>query len=1485
MPESGGPTTQSGIYYQNSIAALALGQLLGGGPMAVRRVVAVRAEAPEDVDDTVVTFDDGGRDYIQAKETLPSGDAWGKIWSHFSAQRTNASFNASHDALVLMLGEPSGRANHLREMARRSAGATSDWAWLEALNNDQRDIVSSVERALPEASTTGGVFRIFQQLRVEVRTIEELETERAALLLPETSKTREELLRLLRDRVHGGARYRVSFTREELLRDLEVEDPTFRILSVPALPALRDAVRAASSVLRNQKRGIGPTGRHIIRPATAELVSWLQSEASANTIAMLSDEAGRGKTVVMADVLDTLEAAGVIVLAMKADAQLAGVTSFDDIQRALHLPESVERTVALLAARDSVVVLIDQVDALSHNLARDAKTLDAVLDLAARLRALGRVRVALSCRAFDRVADRRLRSLDVEKNVQLVEFSANEIKDVLASASVAFDALTSATQALLRTPLHLELFVWLKTSGGRPEDTAPAALQDLYAALLTHVALRVASDAPPVSDREQTLMGMTSFMAAHQRPSTPMSHLRRVDPDGRATAWLASQGIVTVANEAATFLHQTLFDYLFARQFVDSGTSLPAHLHTGPQALRQRTELVQILTYARSTVPETYIRWLDTLWGDPTIRPHLRALLLRWFAALQLPSAEDIAWATARLHDPVERVQLLDAFRRNAAWFSALVPVLRVLLHDPEDAEVDAVITFIASVASARPARVAEILTPFIGADGAWKQRLWYVVNWMHTWTSPEAVDFFSDVVAAYPPSGFSHFVGFKEMSLANPAAFARLARTLLDHCVEGSAERNDPTFAFLSHSFDELRQTDFDAALKEFATAEPLRFVDAILPWFVDVLRQTPESTKKEMFFAYDYFAFAWGEAIRPTHEAVTRGLSRALVQEAERAPASFDRHIATLAAVDAASAQWIVSSVFADLPGCSDEALRFLVADPRRLNMGKAMEITMTLIRMAAPHASTGTLAALEAQVLVHRGYCKEDLEWEGLHQYLLLAQFPPQRMSSEGRRRLGELESKFSEVAVEPVTRAPSVQMSWGTAPIAPDQAAKMSDDDWLRAMAKHRSDEGTMEHSSRRLGETLGQGAKDDPTRFAALLDRVPDDTPPQYIGALIQSLGDPAGKLPDAVLRAVRRFAPVADLSLRRTIAWTLQKHPPDVSADALDILEGWVGDPSLDTAHDTESLDYLNPDRGASFQALMFALRAEGTTAARLRRWRLFEYVAGQDANFLRAAAIDELRYELFEDTDRALDMFEALLGDRSELFSAHYVDDFVRLALGRSAARVLPMIVMAGGSSVEEARERAAFLGAIAAVSPLVVTGDELRRAREFVASVLGTEDDAARCAVTRVVARNIDGPAASYCIALLTSLLTDTSEKVRREIATVFWPESAIALLVHREFLEAYVASPAMIEGQHQWEDFLLEHVTVDPLFGLQLIERALPQLDQDASAGFGDDLLRYVLRVLAAAGAYDALERRAMDLFDELDARYGRFASNILAEWDRP
>lgn len=106
MAERGGPTTQAGIRYQNSIVALYLGDLLQlHAPSAREQVSEVRIEAPAEVDDIVVRFGDHHRDWVQVKLSLSAtGAAWRKLWSDFYLQSTSIDF-CTEDRLVLVIGD------------------------------------------------------------------------------------------------------------------------------------------------------------------------------------------------------------------------------------------------------------------------------------------------------------------------------------------------------------------------------------------------------------------------------------------------------------------------------------------------------------------------------------------------------------------------------------------------------------------------------------------------------------------------------------------------------------------------------------------------------------------------------------------------------------------------------------------------------------------------------------------------------------------------------------------------------------------------------------------------------------------------------------------------------------------------------------------------------------------------------------------------------------------------------------------------------------------------------------------------------------------------------------------------------------------------------------------------------------------------------------------------------------------------------------
>ncbi|WP_145953921.1 hypothetical protein [Paenibacillus bovis] len=68
IAEYSGPTTQAGISYQNSIAALYSGRMIDSKYFSpVDKVTKIRVEVPEYVNDTVITFINEVNWYIQAK--------------------------------------------------------------------------------------------------------------------------------------------------------------------------------------------------------------------------------------------------------------------------------------------------------------------------------------------------------------------------------------------------------------------------------------------------------------------------------------------------------------------------------------------------------------------------------------------------------------------------------------------------------------------------------------------------------------------------------------------------------------------------------------------------------------------------------------------------------------------------------------------------------------------------------------------------------------------------------------------------------------------------------------------------------------------------------------------------------------------------------------------------------------------------------------------------------------------------------------------------------------------------------------------------------------------------------------------------------------------------------------------------------------------------------------------------------------------------
>jgi WD40 repeat protein len=225
MAEPGGPTTQSGILYQNSIASLYLGRMIDPEPRPESdRVIGVRVEAPTEVDDVVVIFEDGHTAYIQAKESIePRGEVWEKMWKHLEAQLNSPEFNRGTDRLVLYLGMVQAWHRSLVELCKR-AGTSKTGAELEKrMSKPLKDMLAGISAVLKAPAAASELLELLQHVDVEILSTTEAVRDVAPHWMPESNISPSLLFNTLLHLVSDGSTVRRTFDREWVEAALENE--------------------------------------------------------------------------------------------------------------------------------------------------------------------------------------------------------------------------------------------------------------------------------------------------------------------------------------------------------------------------------------------------------------------------------------------------------------------------------------------------------------------------------------------------------------------------------------------------------------------------------------------------------------------------------------------------------------------------------------------------------------------------------------------------------------------------------------------------------------------------------------------------------------------------------------------------------------------------------------------------------------------------------------------------------------------------------------------------------------------------------------------------------------------------------------------------------------------------------------------------------------------------------------------------------------
>ena len=408
---------------------------------------------------------------------------------------------------------------------------------------------------------------------------------------------------------------------------------------------------------------------------------WIESKSDATDrstrLALLYGKAGIGKSIVMHKLLAHLQGReDYLVLGIKSD--LVEFTNMDDLRGKLYLPRPIEDVIREEASkRKRVVLLVDQIDALSLSLSANRTPLRSLLSLIRRLANIPHVRVVISCRPYDLEYDPELQNLKIKNRWELKELSKEQVLQTLRSNDHN-ESMDDRLISFLANPLHLYLFLKV-----RPEErlTDPLSTNLLYHQLWSKC-INNASTYPVSKARLLSLLD-TLVDTMYQRQELSI-HIREFETqyEQELRYLLTNNLLIESRNRQIQFFHQTLFDYVYARRFLEKDKSLLDELKGQHQGLFIRAAVKSILMFLREQKPKEYLSTLDQLLynqednGRSIFRFHLKSLALQTLANFETPLRSELDLISRKIYLNPGYMELVFNSVYTLNWFHAIWEII-----------------------------------------------------------------------------------------------------------------------------------------------------------------------------------------------------------------------------------------------------------------------------------------------------------------------------------------------------------------------------------------------------------------------------------------------------------------------------------------------------------------------------------------------------------------------------------------------------------------------------------------------------------------------------------------------------------------------------------------------------------------------------------------------------------------------------------------
>jgi hypothetical protein len=379
----------------------------------------------------------------------------------------------------------------------------------------------------------------------------------------------------------------------------------------------------------------GNSGSHLERKQTGQILDWVAQDRKGldnlEKVLVIKGKKGVGKSTVIGDVYRELLRTGkYCVLAVKCD-QYYDINSTDLAKQLFNDRIGFEDIFASAAATGKkLVVLLDQLDALSQTLSTDRRWLLTYMTLIDRLISQRNVRVILSARSFDLDYDADLIRFSDQNKVRQLEVDILSIEEVTSVLKIlGITIKNNVLFELLRVPYNIELFTKITDIAILLEKDASISVSRLHSELYSQV----------LKDRKLKVTECLDKVVGRMYNSQPnLVEERYLEKFGPEIGYLISQGILVRYGVKLSFFHQSFYENYLARWFVESEKDLVTYIFDKRQNLYIRSIVKTVVEYLREADHLRYIELYQDIIASEKIRYHIRYLFIISLAQIEEPT-------------------------------------------------------------------------------------------------------------------------------------------------------------------------------------------------------------------------------------------------------------------------------------------------------------------------------------------------------------------------------------------------------------------------------------------------------------------------------------------------------------------------------------------------------------------------------------------------------------------------------------------------------------------------------------------------------------------------------------------------------------------------------------------------------------------------------------------------------------------------------